>query len=410
MKLQNWNLALKNRKSNGLYNVAVRFYRDGEEKYMDTNYRVTRTDWMAKSGPGFRKCESIRETLMTKVDTTIKAISDAEQKLTFELFKAVWNGKKISSERSWITLLDKHVELGNFKLGTQRIYESTRTILGKIEAAGHDLGLNNFQSISDYERLEGWFSKYTRIGRTTLAINMQNIKAIAETGYDPRVGLRWIPTDAFRFYEKPTRIPGTHPNTYEDFKRIQSFDVTTIGATDAHRRAYKAARDFWCWMVLCGGMEARSIANLKKTSVFKDYFEFERAKVEDRGVKVKLAITETTRYMFDTYGGDSEYVFPFLTSDMTPVQRESAIINLANRITRRVQTIARKLGIKPLPTCKRARPTFAVLSRKLGLTLPEQQQMMGHASSKTTEIYMTHIPTEEVLSSSRKFHNKLTSS
>lgn len=401
---QNWNLALKNKKSDGLYNVAVRYYENGVEKYLDTEHRISKEDWEAKVGKRFRAAEDIREIVRTKIHAIHQVISDANQDLTFDLFKAVWKGKQLRDERSWVALLDKHLELKRYKLGTMRVYLTTRDILKKIP---HDLSLGSFTTVEDYKRLEGWMKKYTNIGKTALAINMQNIKAIAATGYDPRIGLKWIKTDAFKYYKKPLRKPGMAPNTAEDYRMIRDFDVSTIGNDARQRASYAFGRDFWCWMVLSGGMEARSIALLEWKNVYKDYFEFSRAKVEDHNVIVRLAVTERTQYMFDRYGvKGGKYVFPFVTEDMTPVQIENAITNLSNKITRRVQVVARELGIKPLPSCKRARPTFAVLSDKV-LTLEEQQQQMGHKDIRTTKIYKTHLPLEDRIAASKKFHDSL---
>lgn len=423
---QNWNLAIKNKKPNGLYNVSVRCYENGTERYLDTEFQATKEDWnrlkeieqkreVSRSPVPvplvLKELDQIKTRLRMKVKETLDAITVADQTPTFELFKAVWKGRSLTAERSWITLLDKHLEIRTeYTLGTRRIYNDTRTLLKRMEERGFDLSLGNFKTEDDYMRLEKWFMKVGDIGKTSLSMHMQNIKAIAKTGYDPKKGLQWIKTSAFRDYMKPARKVGTHPNTLDDLDAIRTFDVSTIAANETHAKAYSFGRDFWCWMVLCGGMEARSIANLRWNTVHKTYFTFERAKIENSvggGAEVVISTnTEMTQYMFERYSvkdNPDGYVFPFLTKDMTPVQKEIAITKLAKRITKNVQRIAKHLNITPLPSCKRTRPTFAVLSNEMGLDIKEQQQLMGHKKISTTEIYMTHLPTKTKISVSEKF-------
>ena len=407
-KTQNVKIGLSIRdKYKDHYTISVRYYEPGVEKFIPSEYQVTREEWRAERGENFHRVKEIKEILAGRVKTAIDRCGDD---LTYSRFKLAWEGKKLVSDKTLITLLDEHLlEHPEYKAGNVEAYEYTRNCLKTFEDNGIDLGVHNFETDKDVKQLEGYFKKYFNIGQTTLSMHMRRIKSIAVTGKEKK----WIKTDGFEVYEKPKEKRGMVPNTVKDFMLIKSFDCQ-----DKHgvtHPAWMFGRDFYSFMVFCGGMEARSIATIRFCDVFTDYFRFMRAKIEnsaeDAGYVYISMKHEFIRHIFETYGKKKgepyDYVFPFLDKKMSEDQIHAKVKQLAQRITKNVQKIARRLQISPLPNCKRARPTFAILADELGLDIFEAGKMMGHQKVTTTEDYYTYLPVQRKLGISSTYADKL---
>ena len=102
----------------------------------------------------------------------------------------------------------------------------------------------------------------------------------------------------------------------------------------------------------------------------------------------------------DRYTKLSEKILPVLDKYLEEYKPEELIFNgekgkpySARSVQEVVKSIARKAGVAQKVTPKTLRHTFATHSLENGIDLRYIQSMMGHASSKTTEIY-THITTK----------------
>jgi integrase len=391
----------------GVYTVNIRYYENKKEDFLPTEYRVTRDEWDAKKGETFNQVNDIKDKLSKKASDALKACGE---ELTFFRFKAAFEGKKLSSGKTLVTLLDKHLEKNpKYTPGTVEGYEYTKRSLKTLAKKGVDLDIVNFSDEEDIKKLESEFKKHFEIGRTVLSMHMRRIKAIGKTGKRKDVG--WVKTDAFEVYKKPKEKKGTEPNSLKDFKAIEAFDCGTSSAM-------MFGRDFYVFMVYAGGMEARSIALLKYKDVNEQYFRFTRSKTEESSedtIWVYISVKHPfIKYIFETYAkpkpeieDPEDYVFPFLKKDMDAKQIDTQVMYLAERIRKNVQKVGKKVNAKPRPNCKRARPTFAILSDELGLDIFEASQMMGHASIKTTQIYFKHLPTSRKLNISETYADKL---
>ncbi|MDP3463878.1 MAG: site-specific integrase [Bacteroidales bacterium] len=102
----------------------------------------------------------------------------------------------------------------------------------------------------------------------------------------------------------------------------------------------------------------------------------------------------------DRYTKLSEKILPVLDKYLEEYKPEELIFNgekgkaySERSVQELVKSIARKAGVTQNVTPKTLRHTFATHSLENGVDLRYIQSMMGHASSKTTEIY-THITTK----------------
>jgi integrase len=328
--------------------------------------------------------------------------------------------------------LDRHLELNKrgllkqrpYSLSNRKLYQYTRDVLARIEAAGESIACSSFRTVTDFKRLENLIGLHSKegIGKTVLSMHMQVVKAFCKTGADPDHGLNWITTDAYRRYSKPVREEGTEPVSQADFLRILAFDVENDIKNSPHTRdhlvmyrkeVYGFARDFWCAMVYGGGMEVRDIVLLerKKLDPARGVFSFVRTKTKDEGagqIIVPYASIPHWNYVISRYGAKGgKYVFPFVKEGMTEAEIEAQINLVYSKITDNMGRIAEILSIDPKPTCKRARPTFATMAANNGVDIRQIQAMMGHKNLSTTEIYLKRMPLDAKVHDSREAVSKL---
>ncbi len=128
--------------------------------------------------------------------------------------------------------------------------------------------------------------------------------------------------------------------------------------------------------------------------------EVVRMKLTDIDRQRMQVRVEQSKGRKDRYTKLSEKILPVLDKYLDEYKPEVLIFNgekgkpySERSVQEVVKSIARKAGVAQKVTPKTLRHTFATHSLENGVDLRYIQSMMGHASSKTTEIY-THITTK----------------
>jgi integrase len=102
-----------------------------------------------------------------------------------------------------------------------------------------------------------------------------------------------------------------------------------------------------------------------------------------------------------------DYIFPILYKKRH--QTATSIYNRIKKINREVNTnlkeIASMIGIDADITFYVARHTFATVLKRKGLPTPVIQEMMGHDSEKTTQIYLDDFDNEVLYDASKMLVN-----
>lgn len=174
----------------------------------------------------------------------------------------------------------------------------------------------------------------------------------------------------------------------------------------------KKYHDFCKLSLFCFGMNFSDIARLKwKNFDWKTIRTYRKKTVSTRVIKEKLDIPVTpeikeiiSRYAVHSLDPEA-FIFPILTSGLDPF-REKELINAFIHCTNKaLLKISEKLNL-PKITTYTLRHTFAYIMKKNNVPISKAQGMMGHESSKTTEIYYGSIETDETMEVARLIYGK----
>jgi integrase len=108
--------------------------------------------------------------------------------------------------------------------------------------------------------------------------------------------------------------------------------------------------------------------------------------------------------IIDKYGNEhrpSNYIFPYLSHGLTPTREREIIQLVTHNVNRKMKKIGESLGIEKL-TSYAARHSFADISRRSGVDLFNISKSMGHATLKTTEIYLDSLSDDDLIKNANK--------
>ncbi len=389
--------------STGLYPLTIYVRHNGKSHYLYTESRVTEQNWLAKRGEGYLQTSIIVKEIHDKIN---KALSECKakdkDKITFDRFRDAYMGKLLVEPEglSFVDLFNQYMRdnRGRYSLKTNEGYEYTLQQLKRFEQQKQLRLLTHTLSERDLSAIMSWMLTDNK-GRTTTSMHARRIVTVCRYLYKNRV----LATDIAAGFKIIKAKVGTQPVAKADFFKIRDC-VTTIPED--------FGRDFWVFMVYAGGMEAKSIVLLKWKDVAEDHFSYIRDKNADsvsESVKIIVGRSSFINMIFEKYsisGEEEDYVFGFL-KEYSPLEVERVTKNLASRITKKVKSVGKRHKIKPLPNCKRARPTFAVMADSLGFNVQEIQRMMGHSKINQTQVYMKNMPQQRLVDLAKRFETEM---
>jgi integrase/recombinase XerD len=162
------------------------------------------------------------------------------------------------------------------------------------------------------------------------------------------------------------------------------------------------ARDFWMFIYQGNGMNVKDLCWLRYGSLKGNYFSFIRSKVEDtsnsQAREVNVFINEDMWSTIRKYGNQpmspETFVFPFLTDNLNPVQADDRVETVIYQINRWMKEVFKDLGIDQRSSTMMTRYSIANHLNEMGASLEVIKDVLGHASVKTTEIYVNSFKKE----------------
>ncbi len=174
------------------------------------------------------------------------------------------------------------------------------------------------------------------------------------------------------------------------------------------------ARDFFLFNYSGNGINMKDILLLKWGNIDGEYIRYVRAKTKRTNktctVPITLYVNEEMRNIILRWGNPQssaqDYLFPVLKEGLTP-EREMAIIQqFIKMINKYLKLIAQELSIDKPITTYFARHSFATILKKSGVSPLFISESLGHASVRTTEIYLDSFEDDQrksILENLRKY-------
>ena len=265
----------------------------------------------------------------------------------------------------------------NGKLGTARNYRRT---LGSFSdfLGGRDIPF----SLVD-ERLVGQYDDWLRrrgVVRNTVSFYMRILRAV----YNRAVKEDVVPqADPFRHVYTGVDQTCKRAVGEDVVVRLRQLDLT-------HSPSLALARDIFIFSYCTRGMAFVDIAFLRNQDIVGDTIRYVRSKT---GQRLVISIEPCIAKLIGRYAGAgriSGYVFPLLSSD-DPVRAFSQYRTALDYYNRRLKKLSGLLGLEVPLSSYTSRHTWATAARNHNIPLSVISAGMGHASEKTTQIYLASL-------------------
>lgn len=263
------------------------------------------------------------------------------------------------------------------KLGTARNYRRTlNSFSGFLD--GRDIPFSLFD-----DRLVGRYDDWLRrrkVVRNTVSFYMRVLRAVFNKAV--KEDIVW-PAQPFRHVYTGVDRTCKRAVGEEVVVRLQRLDL-------ACSPSLALARDIFIFSYCSRGMAFVDIAFLRKQDIVGDTIFYVRRKTGQRLVvriepcagKLIKRYSESTRA--------SGYVFPLLRAE-EPVRAFAQYRTALNYYNRRLKRLSELLGLETPLSSYTSRHTWATTARNHNIPLSIISAGMGHASEKTTQIYLASL-------------------
>lgn len=289
---------------------------------------------------------------------------------------------------------------------------------GRISSAeSYALSMNSLKKFSKSEVLPfneitiDFLKKYEKwmVGNgksyTTVGIYLRNLRKL----FNDAIAKGLIKQEFYPYGKNKYQIPsGRNIKKALDLSEIEKiFNYNAEKGSNEER-----SRDLWIFSYLSNGMNIADIAKLKYSNIEDDKITFYREKTRNTSKQnmkpiIVMLVPETIEIIKEWGNNpksDDDYVFPILTSALSP-ERQRAIVKQATRtINKYMGKISEKLGINKNITTYFARHSFSTILKQSGASIEFISESLGHHDLKTTEHYLDSFEDK----TKREFASKLT--
>lgn len=162
------------------------------------------------------------------------------------------------------------------------------------------------------------------------------------------------------------------------------------------------SKDFWLAIIAMSGANVGDILKLRNRNVQGDHIVYVRTKTKRNGLTINIPLTDHLSAFFNKYGRlcpehPNDYILQFLAGSTSDENRKNRIHTVIRNINGGLKDIFKELGIdKAQAVTYSARHTYSVLALSKGISHGELQKFLGHASVKTTELYLRSITSSSI--------------
>lgn len=176
------------------------------------------------------------------------------------------------------------------------------------------------------------------------------------------------------------------------------YEYEPVGIVEARAKAYF----FFCY--LANGMNFKDMTLLRFKDIQNDSFTFirEKTKLSCRSnvKEIRVYIHDDMKRIIADHGNKSnkpdDYVFPVLKTGTDVYRQHRDRSRYKRYVNGKLSAIGKKLGFDVHLCLNLARHSFATMLKISGTATSHIGDAMGHTSTKTTEIYMKSLPSENM--------------
>ncbi|MDB5227807.1 MAG: site-specific integrase [Bacteroidota bacterium] len=152
-------------------------------------------------------------------------------------------------------------------------------------------------------------------------------------------------------------------------------------------------RNYFLMSFYMRGIPFADLAQLKLSNVISGRIYYQRKKT-DKPYNIK--ITDEIEGILNIYAKDKQkddYIFPIIKRT-EPAEQYKDVEWARNRYNKKLTKLAERCDIEENLTSYVSRHSFATQAKNLGIPIAAISDMLGHESTKTTEIYLDSLPSE----------------
>lgn len=337
--------------------------------------------------------------MQARADDIIAEWEKAGSEWTITMLREELNpsrGKKLSSFKEYAetrVLSDRYEKMGQY-----RTAQVLRYTLISFENWDTAFGRKKVQDINA-TYLNKYIADQTKMGikPNTISIRLRAVRKVLNFAIEDKCGSN----ETYPFGGKNgVKIPSN-----KTMKRFVPMDgLRAIAATEMKNPATETARHLFLLSFHLRGMNYEDMAKMRRSNIVSTTTKdgkpakmliYRRSKT---GGDFQILITPTIQKELDWFATHTkchkDYLLPIVSQDLNPDEWVDYINQRRKRHNRQLKAIATQLGIDAELTGYWARHSFAQAMLTKGESVARISQALGHADTKTTQIYLAGFDAE----------------
>lgn len=388
-------------KMDGTYPILLRISHFGKVSSITTGIYVKDSDWDERARmvkPSYRGTQSVSrlnnflQKMKSEAIDIVTRLDEKKMLGTLSVLQVKQLVERKSESGSFIefgeTLASEFDKAGRH--GSAQAHRITLKVLSNFCKSGdpsfRDITYSLLTKLEQYHLGKG-------LALNGLATYMRTIRSIYNEGI--RRGLAEQDAYPFKSYTIKTTKTRKRAISMDAIKRIQSLSLEP-GDPLFH------ARNYFLSSFYLRGVPFADLAHLKLSDIRDGRIHYDRQKT-DR--PYDIAIIPAMQGILDIYvigKAKGDYIFPIITAT-TSDKQYSQVNDARKRFNKKLKKIAQLCGIEENLTSYVSRHSFATQAKNLGVPIATISDMLGHADTKTTQVYLDSLPSDIM----DDFHKKI---
>lgn len=384
---------------NGEHPITLRLIKDRKAKFIYTGKSSLKEHWDSNLNLPNRKHPLYKELsiyLKKKVhDVEVEILTLERENIDYSIDtirNTISNKSAVKDVINYITEIISEL-IKNGKIGNSIAYaDCKRALLRFLNKGKAEL---NFPSItpSFLRNFESYLLR-SNLKESSVSVYMRTLRAVFNRAIQDKL----VKKDLYPFDEYKISKLNTQPNhralDNAKLKLLLKFQPN-VDSTEFH------SHNFFVFSYYCWGINLMDIGLLKWKNIQNDRLVYVRAKT---GKLYNIPLLAPAQQIVDFYKNNQqsvhkdEYIFPILNAKthISPKQIKYRTQKINKRTNKDLQGIAQQLGIEEKITTYVARHSFATNLRDLDVSTSKIQNMLGHASERTTQGYLDSFKNNEL--------------